>query len=269
MTSSSRMAVGAADHLPRSVAIIVPCGAREMWSFRPDKLYSSFVERTDVFLDKGVYLLEFGTIRSTIEEARRDATLTEGLGSSSSTTEGEEVTVSTRLEKEDLAELGSSGRSAGDNSQSSVWGFCAVAEVNMAMSSKVGYVGVCIFCDVILTAGPVRGTKSSAESDAFAMISEVLASGITYGASHYVMPSPNPAEDIFIETIVQDSAEESMEEYGGEEPPFDDDNYETKLTAIDAAGMSQDDDMETSAPITPSGPMPGTEDHHTITTNPN
>jgi hypothetical protein len=230
----SRLAVPSNNLLPQSVAIITPCGSRDMWVFRPDKLYSSFVDRTDLKLEKGVYILDFGAIRNTIEEARRDAALTDMAVSSTTDEEPPQP-----LEKEDLVELGtSSGRQT--EHQSSVWGFCAVAEVNPAGSKRAGFVGVCIFCDVILTAGPVRGSKSSAECDAFAMISEVLASGITYAASHYVMPTPNPAEDIFEEPTAVEESE--YDEMMSEEPSFE----ETK----------EDDDLETRAPITPSGPAP-------------
>ena len=200
-------------NLPKFVAVITPCGSKDMWLLRTDKLYTSYTERTDVALDKGVYLLEFGVTRNTVDEARRDAQVSDPSTASSD---------SMPVHKEEMAELGSTTHKI-PQLQESVWGYCAVAE--LVIENKTAYVGVCIFCDVILTAGPARGSKSSAESDAFQMVSDVLASGISYAASHYLMPQPNPAEDIFVPTIGEDDMK-----------------------------VEDEDDNETNVPITPSGP---------------
>ena len=207
--------------LPKSVCVITPCGSKDMWFLRSDKLFSSFTPRTDLSLERGVYFLEFGAIRHTIDEARRDAYPNEEP-----------------MAKEEMNELGSTTHKLVQQ-QESVWGFCALAE--LVLENKTAYVGVCIFCDVILTAGPARGSRSSAESDAFMMVSDVLASGISYAASHHVMPLPNPAEDIFLVGVeVASSSEE----------PSTPEEIKTDFTGEEAF----DDDKETHVPITPSGP---------------
>lgn len=204
--------------LPKSVCVLTPCGAKDMWFLRNDKLYASFAPRTDIELNKGVYLLDFGATRSTVEEARRDVDdISTACGST-----------------EDL------GASKIPLQQESVWGFCAVAE--LVLENKTAFVGVCVFCDVILTAGPARGSRSSAETDAFSMVSEVLSSGISFAANHHTMPTPNPAEDLFMESFTPTEGGECKEE----EPAMYEDDVE----------FTQDDeDKETHVPITPSGDL--------------
>ena len=196
--------------LPASVAVLTPCGSKDMWFLRSDKVYASFTRRTDVSLEKGAYLLEFGATRSSVEEARRDV--------------GNNEDVYTPMGSSELVELGGSKILL---QQESVWGFCAVAE--LVLENKTAFVGVCIFCDVVLTAGPARGSRSNAETDAFMMVADVLASGISYAANHHVMPTLNPAEDLFVEGLAEESKEE-------EDVEFD------------------EEDKETHVPITPSGP---------------
>ena len=217
--------------LPRSVCVMTPCGSKDMWFLRSDKIYSSFTPRTDVPLDKGVHLLEFGAIRGTVEEARRDSCPMDEL--------------STPVAKEEMAELGN-GKTV--HQQESVWGFCAVAE--LVLENRTAFVGVCIFCDVILTAGPARGSRSSAEADAFLMVSDVLSSGLSYAANRQVLPLPNPAEDLFLPTSTSQHDEEEEEEYRvkeefrGEESIEEDEEY-----------VDDEEDKETHVPITPSGPI--------------
>jgi hypothetical protein len=212
--------------LPKSVCVITACGSKDTWFLRTEKLYSHFTPRTDIQLEKGVHFLEFGAIRQTIEEARRDAHPTEEP-----------------LVKEEIQELGSTAHKLPQH-QESVWGFCAVAE--LVLENMTAYVGVCIFCDVILTAGPARGSRSSAESDAFLMVSEVLASGISYAVNHHTMPCPNPAEDIFLP--------------GRTDYPASVESVETSMTPMEIktdelSEEASDDDKETNVPITPSGPV--------------
>ena len=183
-------------NLPKSVCVITPCGSKDMWFLRPEKLFSSFTFRTDIELEKGVHFLEFGALRHSMEEARRDAY------------PSEEPVV-----KEEMTELGSTTHKLVQN-QDAVWGFVGVAE--LVIENRTAYVGVCIFCDVILTAGPARGSRSSAESDAFMMVSEVLASGISFAASHHNMPgATNPAEDIFLPETKEEDVK-TVVDYEGE-----------------------------------------------------
>lgn len=193
-------------NLPKSVCVISPCGARDMWYLRSDKLYASFTQRTDVVnLDKGVFVLDFGVTRQSVEEARRDADHLDAAGdahseegAATSTEESSSGSVSTPIKKEDIAELGSTTHKLVQQ-QESVWGYCAVAE--LVLENRTAFVGVCIFCDIVLTAGPARGSRSSAETDAFGMVSDILASGISYAVNNYIIPNPNPAEDLFLPNV--------------------------------------------------------------------
>ena len=196
-------------NLPKSVCVISPCGARDMWYLRSDKLYASFTQRTDLLnLDKGVFVLDFGVTRQSIDEARRDAEHVDAAdflgseeGGALTSTEESSATgsvgggLATPIKKEDIAELGSTTHKLVQQ-QESVWGYCAVAE--LVLENRTAFVGVCVFCDVVLTAGPARGSRSSAETDAFGMVSDILASGISYAVNNYIIPNPNPAEDIFL-----------------------------------------------------------------------
>ena len=216
--------------LPKHVSVITPCGSKDMWFMRQDKLFASYIPRSDVKLEEGVHMLEFGTLRHTLEEAQRDAN------------QGEEPVM-----KEEIAELGSARI---QQQQDAVWGFCGVAET--IIENRTAYIGVCIFCDVVLTAGPARGSRSSAESDAFLMVSDVLASGISYAVNRSTtVQSANPAEDLFIPTNVHDNvviAPTTPSEEGGQS--FDVKSAEESVTEMD-------DDKETSVPITPTGPAVG------------
>jgi len=189
-----------------------------MWFLRSDRVYASYSIRTDLPLDNGVYLLDIGATRQTVEEARRDVQLAD-LISGPLSTSAESVSMDSMdgasantIKKEDLEQLGSTTHKI-PQQQESVWGYCAVAE--LVLENKTAYVGTCVFCDVVLTAGPARGSRSSAETDAFMMVSDVLASGISYAATNYVMPSPNPAEDIFLPSSTAEAVaapeEEEME----------------------------------------------------------
>jgi len=192
-------------NLPKSVSVIGPCGARDMWYLRSDKLYASYTQRTDlVNIEKGVFVLDFGVTRQSVDEARRDAehlesadNFSEEGGATVTSTEESSATgsIGTPIKKEDIAELGSTTHKLVQQ-QESVWGYCAVAE--LVIENRTAFVGVCIFCDVVLTAGPARGSRSSAETDAFGMVSDILASGISYAVNNYIIPNPNPAEDIFL-----------------------------------------------------------------------
>ena len=195
-------------NLPKSVCVISPCGARDMWYLRTDKLYASFTQRTDlVNLEKGVFVLDFGVTRQSVDEARRDAdhldadVVSEEGGAATSTEESSAAgSVATPIKKEDIVELGSTTHKIVQQ-QESVWGYCAVAE--LVLENRTAFVGVCIFCDVVLTAGPARGSRSSAETDAFGMVSDILASGISYAVNNYIIPNPNPAEDLFLPTLLK------------------------------------------------------------------
>ena len=214
-------------NLPKNVCVLTACGSRDLWILRTEKLFSSYTPRTDLQLDKGVYFFDFGAIRHTIEEARRDAHPSEEP-----------------MLKEEIQEIGSTTNKL-TQQQESVWGFCAVAE--LVLENKTAFVGLCVFCDVILPAGPARGSRSSAESDAFLIVSEVLASGISYAASHHVMPSPNPAEDLFLPSTVEDSQDVS---------PPETPSYPMEIKTDDMSEeTSLEDDKETNVPITPSGPV--------------
>ena len=214
--------------LPKHVSVITPCGSKDMWFMRQDKLFASFISRSDIQVEEGVYMLEFGTLRPTIEEAQRDAMQTEEP-----------------VMKEEMTELGSSRVF---QQQDAVWGFCGVAET--VIENRTAYIGVCIFCEIILTAGPARGSRSSAESDAFLMVSDVLASGISYAANRSTtIPNLNPAEDLFLATNVVVAPTTPSEE----EHSFDVKSAEESVTEMD-------DDKETSVPITPTGPAPIVEE---------
>lgn len=208
-------------NLPKWVCVITPCGSKDMWFLRSEKLFSSFTLRTDLDLAKGVHFLEFGALRHSVEEARRDANPSESP-----------------IVKDEMIELGSTTHKL-VQTQDAVWGFVAVAE--LVLENRTAYVGVCIFCDVILTAGPARGSRSSAESDAFLMVSEVLASGISFAASHHSMPGANPAEDIFM-----------PEKTGGEGELL----AAPDVKSDDMDAETAEDDKETNIPVTPSGPLP-------------
>jgi hypothetical protein len=212
--------------LPKFVSVITPCGSKDMWFMRQDKLFASYIPRSDVKLEEGVYMLEFGTLRHTLEEAQRDAS------------QGEEPVM-----KDEMAELGSTRI---QQQQDAVWGFCGVAET--IIENRTAYIGVCIFCDVVLTAGPARGSRSSAESDSFLMVSDVVASGISYAVNRSTtVPIANPAEDLFLPHNVVIVPTTPSEE-GGQS--FDVKSAEESVTEMD-------DDKETSVPITPTGPATG------------
>jgi hypothetical protein len=191
---------------------------------RQDKLFASYVPRSDLSLEEGVYVLEFGTLRNTMDEARRDANPSEEP-----------------VAKEEMAELGSTRIS---QQQDAVWGFCGVAET--VIENRTAYTGVCVFCDVVLTAGPARGSRSSAESDAFLMVSDVLASGISYAANRSLVSNQNPAEDLFLPQT--DRFTESV-------APSEEASLELK--SIEESTLEMEDDKETIVPITPSGPVEG------------
>ena len=209
--------------LPQSVCVITPCGSKDMWFMRQDKLFASFAPREDLEMEPGMYFLEFGTMRHTVDEARRDAHASEEP-----------------VAKEEMADLGSTRTG---HQQDSVWGFCGVAE--LVLVNRTAFVGICVFCDVILTAGPARGSRSSAESDAFLMVSDVLASGISYAASHLVLPKANPAEDLFLPQTSE-----------APETPSDEELMSTpaELKSGEDSTEELEDDKETIVPITPSGP---------------
>lgn len=207
-------------NLPKSVCVITPCGSKEMWFMRSEKVFASFTLRTDLQLEKGVHYLEFGTLRHSVEEARRDANPSEEP-----------------IAKNEMVELGSTTHKQ-VQLQDAVWGFVAVAE--LVIENRTAYVGVCVFCDVILTSGPARGSRSSAESDALMMVSDVLASGISFAASHHSLPGANPAEDIFLQTANKEEEEEVKNE-------------------LEVDVESVEDDKDTNIPITPSGQAPEEE----------
>jgi hypothetical protein len=208
--------------LPQSVSVITPCGSKDMWFMRQDKLFASFAHRSDEELGEGVYMLEFGALRHTLEEARRDAMLSDAP-----------------LEKEDMKELGTTTLA---HQQDAVWGYCGIAET--VIQNRTAYIGVCIFCDVIITAGPARGSRSSAESDAFLLVSDVLASGISYAANRSTRPRANPAEDLFLPAS---------------EVPFVDtsasDEQSVEIKSVEESMNELEDDKETVVPVTPSGPQ--------------
>jgi hypothetical protein len=210
--------------LPKFVSVITPCGSKDTWFMRQDKLFASYVPRSDLSLEEGVYVLEFGTLRNTMDEARRDANPSEEP-----------------VAKEEMAELGSTRIS---QQQDAVWGFCGVAET--VIENRTAYTGVCVFCDVVLTAGPARGSRSSAESDAFLMVSDVLASGISYAANRSLVSNQNPAEDLFLPQT--DRFTESV-------APSEEASLELK--SIEESTLEMEDDKETIVPITPSGPVEG------------
>lgn len=208
--------------LPKFVAVIAPCGSKDNWFMRQDKLFASFMPRPDTGLEEGVYMMEFGALRHTMDEARRDASISDEP-----------------VEKEEMNELGSNRVY---QQQDAVWGFCGVAET--VLENRTAYIGVCIFCDVILTAGPARGSRSSAESDAFLMVSDVLASGISYAANRSTMPLANPAEDIFLQDI-QVAATSASDEHSFE------------IRSVEKSVNEFEDDKETIVPFTPTGPPEG------------
>lgn len=210
--------------LPKFVSVITPCGSKDTWFMRQDKLFASFAPRTDLELEDGLYIVEFGALRNTVDEARRDANPSDEA-----------------VEKEEIAELGSS---KGSQHQDAVWGFCGVAEA--VIENRTAFVGVCVFCDVVLTAGPARGSRSSAESDSFLMVSDILASGISYAANRSILPTPNPAEDLFLP---------QSERYIVSNSPSEEASIEIK--SFEDSNTEMDDDKETSVPITPSGPLEG------------
>ena len=225
-TSSIQLRSASVSHLspltrglPKFVSVITPCGSKDMWFMRQDKLFASFVPRTDTGLEEGVFMVEFGALRHTMDEARRDASMSDEP-----------------VEKEEMHELGSTRVY---QQQDAVWGFCGVAET--VLENRTAYIGVCIFCDVILTAGPARGSRSSAESDAFLMVSDVLASGISFAANRSTMPSANPAEDIFLPMAATSASDE----------------HSFEIKSMEESIAEMEDDKETIVPVTPSGPAGG------------
>jgi hypothetical protein len=228
-----------------------------MWFLRTDRVYASYNIRTDLPLDNGVYMLDIGAIRQTVEEARRDAELASGdISNPPPSTAAESGAGSTdsdfgnSVKKEDMVELGSTTHKI-PQQQESVWGYCAVAE--LVLQNRTAYVGVCVYCDVVLTSGPARGSRSSAETDAFMMVSDVLASGISYAATSYVMPSPNPAEDIFLtapqETSVVDDV--TVDDFDVKQEDGEDVEAPETTSSYEEGGASSQEEV---APIeTPTG----------------
>jgi len=208
---------------------------------RNDKLFASYVIRSDLPLSRGVYMIDIGPIRVSLDEARRDAILTNPPG----TPEDPSETPSTPVLPEEIAELGMN-RSASAGRQDSVCGYCAVAEC--VLENRTAYVGVCVFCDLVLVSGPCRGAKASAESDAFQMVSEVLSNGITFAAEHHELPPSNPAEDIF---LPQDIPEARTDD--------------GLVTATEDEEMAEDD--ETNVPVTPTAPLENTEESSSTTSS--
>ena len=233
-----------------------------MWYLRSDKLYASFAHRSDLEnLDKGVFVLDFGALRQTVEEARRDADHLEMDTTSEAATSTEESSgagsvATPTIKKEDIAELGSTTHKIVQQ-QESIWGYCAVAE--LVLENRTAFVGVCIFCDVVLTAGPARGSRSSAETDAFAMVSDIIARGISNAVYNYIIPNPNPAEDIFLPSL--SNVEKTEEDVAAvPETTVDEDDFvpaaNTPIITTNSLSETEgdDDDEDTLPPIdTPTG----------------